>query len=197
MSASPRGPRTDRPDLRATILQAARERFGEGGFVGTSLRSIATSAGVDVALIPYYFGNKAGLYTATLELQLDPRAKLEAVFAAGPDGVGERLARTILQLLEDEATRSVFLSLIRSAVTEGPARQAVRTLVDDVILAAYEEHLAVPDARERASLAATQILGVAMARHVVGIEPLASMPVEEVVAHIGPTLQRYLTGDHD
>lgn len=197
MSAPSRGPRADRPDLREAILTTARERFAAGGFAGTSLRSIATQAGVDVALIPYYFGNKAGLFAATLELQLDPRAHLAEVFAAGREGVGERLARTILRLLDDEATRSVFLSLIRSAVTEGPARQAVRTLIEKVIFEAYVEHLDVPDARERASLAGTQIIGVAMARHIVQIEPLASMPVEEVVAHIGPTLQRYLTGEPD
>jgi AcrR family transcriptional regulator len=195
MPAPARGPRADRPDLREAILRAARERFAEAGFAGASLRSVAALADVDVSLIPYYFGNKAGLYAATLELQLDPRTKLAAVFAAGPEGVGERLARTILELLDDEATRSVFLSLIRSAVTEGPARQAVRTLVEEVILGAYVEHLDVPDARERASLAATQILGVAMARHVVGIEPLASMSVDAVVARIAPTLQRYLAGD--
>ena len=195
MPAPSRGPRADRPDLRQSILRAARERFAEAGFAGASLRSIAAVADVDVSLIPYYFGNKAGLYAATLELQLDPRARIAEVFAAGPEGVGERLARTILGLLDDEATRSVFLGLIRAAVTEGPAREAVRRLVDEVILGAYEEHLAVPDARERASLAATQILGVAMARHVVGIEPLASMPVDDVVARIAPTLQRYLVGD--
>jgi AcrR family transcriptional regulator len=194
MTAASRGPRADRPDLREEILRAARERFGEAGFSGTSLRSIAALAGVDVSLIPYYFGNKSGLYAATLELQLDPRAKLAAVFSGGLDGVGERLASTILHLIDDEVTGPVFLSLIRSAVTEGAARDAVHTLVDDVILRAYVEHLDVPDARQRATLAATQIIGVAMARHVVPIEPIASMPVDELAALVGPTLQRYLAG---
>lgn len=195
MPAPSRGPRADRPDLREAILRAARERFGEVGFAGASLRSIAALADVDVSLIPYYFGNKSGLYAATLELQLDPRAKIAAVFAGGLEGVGERLARTILQLLDDETTRPIFLSVIRSAVTEGAAREAVHILVDDVIIAAYVEHLDVPNARERATLAATQILGLAMARHVVPIEPLASMSIDDLVARVGPTLQRYLAGD--
>lgn len=195
MPAPSRGPRADRPDLREAILRAARERFGEVGFAGASLRSIAALADVDVSLIPYYFGNKSGVYAASLELQLDPRAKLAAVFAGGLEGVGERLARTILQLLDDETTRPIFLSVIRSAVTEGAAREAVHILVDDVIIAAYVEHLDVPNARERATLAATQILGLAMARHVVPIEPLASMSIDDLVARVGPTLQRYLAGD--
>lgn len=194
MPAPSRGPRADRPDLREAILRAARERFGEVGFAGASLRSIAALADVDVSLIPYYFGNKSGLYAATLELQLDPRAKLAAVFAGGLEGVGERLARTILQLLDDETTRPIFLSVIRSAVTEGAAREAVHILVEDVIIAAYVEHLDVPNARERATLAATQILGLAMARHVVPIEPVASMSIEDLVTRVGPTLQRYLAG---
>lgn len=196
MSATSRGPRTDRPDLREAILQAARERFAERGFEGASLRSIAAEAGVDVSLIPYYFGNKAGLYAATLELQLDPRTKLGAVFAGGIDGVGERLARTILRLLDDDSTRTVFLSAFRSAVTGGPAHDAVRAFVEGVIFRAYEEHLDVPQAqaRVRAGLAATQILGVAMARHVVPIEPIASMPLDDLVGHVAPTLQRYLEG---
>ncbi len=197
MTAPSRGPRTDRPDLRAAILRAARERFAEAGFAGTSLRSIAAQAGVDVSLIPYYFGNKAGLFAATLELQLDPRAKLEAVFAGGLDGGGERLARTILHLLDDETTRPVFLSALRSAVTGGPAQDGVRSFVEDVIFRAYEEHLDVPRARVRAGLAATQILGVAVARHVVPIEPIASMPLDDLVGYVGPTLQRYLTGAGD
>lgn len=195
MPAPARGPRADRPDLREAILRAARERFAEAGFAGASLRSVAALADVDVSLIPYYFGNKAGLYAATLELQLDPRAKLAAVFAGGLEGVGERLARTILHLIDDETTQPVFLSLIRSAVTEGAAREAVRSLVDDVIIAAYVEHLDVPDARERATLAATQIIGLAMARHVVPIEPIASMPLDDLARHVGPTLQRYLVGE--
>lgn len=195
MSAPSRGPRVDRADLRSAILRAALTRFAEAGFAGASLRSIAAGAGVDVSLISYYFGNKAGLYTATLESQLDPSAKLDAVFAAGPDGVGERLARTILQLLDDETTRDVFLGALRSAVTEPRARRAAQSFVEGVIFPAYAEHLRVPDARLRTGLAATQILGIAMARHILPIEPIASMPLEEIVAYVAPTLQHYLTAE--
>jgi hypothetical protein len=84
---------------------------------------------------------------------------------------------------------------MRSAVTEGTSHDVVRDFVDNVIIGNYARHLNAPDARLRASLAASQIVGLAMARMVVGIEPLASMTVDELVEHVAPTLQRYLAGD--
>jgi len=82
-------------------------------------------------------------------------------------------------------------------MTEGPANGVVREFIDNVIIGSYARHLPGPDARRRAALAASQIVGLAMARRVVGIEPLASMTVDELVAHVGPTLQRYLAADLD
>ena len=159
------------------------------------MRAVAEAAGVDVALVPYYFGNKDGLFAATLELPVDPREKLDEIFAQGLDGIGERIARTMAMLVDDETTGPAMLGLMRSAVTEGPAHDVVRDFIENVIIEGYARHLDAPDARRRAALAATQIVGLAMGRHVLRIEPLASMTVDELVEHVGPTLQRYLAGD--
>ncbi|WP_460625994.1 TetR/AcrR family transcriptional regulator [Intrasporangium mesophilum] len=197
MSTSPArrpGPRADRTDVRGDILAAARTLFAARGFRGTTMRAVADAAGVDVALVPYYFGNKDGLFAATLELPVDPRAKLDEIFAQGLDGIGERIARTMAMLVDDEATGPAMLGLMRSAMTEGPAHDVVRDFIENVIIEGYARHLDAPDARRRAALAATQIVGVAMGRHVLRIEPLASMSVDELVEHVGPTLQRYLEG---
>lgn len=188
------GPRADRTDVRGDILTAARTLFAARGFRGTTMRAVAEAAGVDVALVPYYFGNKDGLFAATLELPVDPRAKLDEIFAQGLDGIGERIARTMATLVDDEATGPAMLGLMRSAMTEGPAHDVVRDFIENVIIEGYARHLDAPDARRRAALAATQIVGVAMGRHVLRIEPLASMSVDELVEHVGPTLQRYLEG---
>ncbi len=188
------GPRADRTDVRGDILTAARALFAERGFRGTTMRAVAEAAGVDVALVPYYFGNKDGLFAATLELPVDPREKLDEIFAQGLDGIGERIARTMAMLVDDEATGPAMLGLMRSAMTEGPAHDVVRDFIENVIIEGYARHLDAPDARRRAALAATQIVGVAMGRHVLRIEPLASMSVDELVEHVGPTLQRYLEG---
>ena len=47
----------------------------------------------------------------------------------------------------------------------------------------------------RATLVASQLFGVAVVRHVLRLEPLASTPHQVVVDAVAPTLQRYLTGD--
>jgi hypothetical protein len=39
------------------------------------------------------------------------------------------------------------------------------------------------------------MIGLAMTRHVLPFEPLASTPAAEVVAAMGPTVQRYMFGD--
>jgi hypothetical protein len=49
----------------------------------------------------------------------------------------------------------------------------------------------------RGALVASQLIGVVMARYVLRVEPLASAPAEQVVAAVGPAVQRYLTGDVD
>jgi hypothetical protein len=87
-----------------------------------------------------------------------------------------------------------MVGLVRSAVGEGPAHDAVQDFLENVVLRHYVRHLHVPDARRRASLAASQLVGLLVARHVLRIEPLASMSIEEIVEHVGPTLQRYLEG---
>ncbi|MDV3221393.1 TetR family transcriptional regulator [Intrasporangium sp.] len=194
MSRRP-GPRADRADVRGDILAAARALFASRGFKGTTMRAVADGAGVDVALVPYYFGNKDGLFAASLELPIDPHEKIDEVFAQGLDGIGERIVRTVATILDDPVVGPALLGLMRSAMTEGAAHDVVRDFIDNVIIEGYARHLDRPDARERAALAATQIVGLAMGRRVVGIEPLASMSVDEVAAHVGPTIQRYLTGD--
>jgi hypothetical protein len=55
--------------------------------------------------------------------------------------------------------------------------------------------LGTPDAPVRATLAASQLGGLMMARYIVKIEPLTSLPADEVARLVGPNVQRYLTGD--
>lgn len=192
----PRAPRTGpRKDstTRADILAAATRLFATQGYQATSLRQVAEAVGVDVALIPYYFRNKEGLFAAALELPIDPTQIIEAMFEPGLDGVGERITRTLLGILEDEATRPKVLAVMMAALSPGPDGSLAPDYLENVLLAAYERHLPGPNAARRAALVGTQFVGIALARHVVKLAPIAEMSVEELVEWLAPTIQRYLT----
>ena len=73
MNKSPgRGRRTGAPDTREAIRLAARARFLADGYQAVTLRKVAADAGVDVALISYYFGSKVGLFGAAMALPVNP-----------------------------------------------------------------------------------------------------------------------------
>jgi AcrR family transcriptional regulator len=191
---TPRGRRPGAPDTRAAILTAARESFASAGFAGTTIRAIATAAGVDAALVHHYFGTKDELFLAALELPVDPRAVLAPAVAAGPDGAGERMLRAFLGVWDEPETRLPLLALARS-LTEPASQKLVAEGFVPVVVQPVIAALGVDRPQERATLFASQIIGLIMVRYLLRVEPLASMPAEQVVAVLGPTLQRYLTGD--
>jgi AcrR family transcriptional regulator len=190
-----RGRRPGGPDTRGQILSAARESFAHKGFSGTTIRSVAAEAGVDPALVHHYFGAKDDLFLAALDIPVDPRALLPAVLADGLDGAGERLLRLFLSVWDDPAARLPLIALVRSSLGEGGApetllQQGILRLVLDPIRAA----LPVAEADRRVQLVASQMIGLVMARYVLALQPLASMPADDVVAWVAPTVQRYLDG---
>lgn len=186
-----RGRRPGAPDTRAAILAAARGRFAEHGFARTSIRAVATDAGVDAALVHHYFGSKDDLFVAALQLRVDPRDVLPGVLAGGLDGLGERLLRMFFTVWEDDETRLPLLALVRGALDPGGQR-FVRDGFMRMVLAPIGASLDVDQPDRRISLVASQLLGIVVARYLVALEPLASAPVDELVATYAPTLQRYL-----
>lgn len=180
---------------REAILAAAREAFGDRGYDRASVRGIARDAGVDPALVHHYFGTKPGLFAAAMELPGDPSQVIAAALAAGPRAeMGERMARTFLGIW-DHADRTPVLALLRSAVSHDDAATMFRQFVEDAVVGTVAEAIGGgEDARLRATLAATQLVGVALARYLVGIEPLASAPSEELVRRLAPVLQLHLEG---
>ena len=190
------GRRPGNPDTRQAILAAARTTFAERGFDAASIRVIATAAGVDPALVHHYFGSKEELFRATVEIPLDPAELLPVVLAGGVDGVGERLVRTFLGVWDSPAGQAA-VALLRSAVNNDWTARLLREFLVTQVLRRVLDHLDVPPAELplRGSLVATQMIGLAMMRYVIRLEPVASTDPETLVAALGPTVQRYLTGD--
>ncbi|MEU8779242.1 TetR family transcriptional regulator [Streptomyces sp. NPDC048606] len=183
----------DGPGTQERIRLAAREVFAERGYDKTSVRGIAKVAGVDPALVHHYFGTKDDLFAAAVEVSMEPALVVPAILGEGPDGIGERLARYFLSVWENPVTRVPLLAVIRSALTHEAAAKVLRGLVLRRLLERVAADLDVPNPTFRAELAASHMVGIAILRYVVQVEPLASADPEEIVTLVAPTLQRYLT----
>ncbi|MFE6925106.1 TetR family transcriptional regulator [Nocardia sp. NPDC057663] len=189
------GRRPGNTDTRAAILDAARIRFADTGFDKTSIRAIAGDADVDPALVHHYFGTKQQLFAAVVEFPADPEATLNAVDRAPLDELGPTIVRAVVGVWDSPAGPGI-VAMVRSMFGGGEMNLA-RSFLLQVVLERVRVRIATPadDGRARVALAAAQMVGVLTARKIVGIEPLASMPIDEVVAAVGPSMQRYLTGD--
>ncbi len=191
------GRRPDGQATRARILTSARAEFGALGYDGATIRGIAARAGVDPALVHHYFGPKQRLFVATMEagFPVDFEVAVAAVLDGPPDTIGERLVRYVLELWEAPAFRAVILGLVRSAASDAAAATMLRHVLSEGPFLALARAIARPDARLRATLVGTQLVGLAMARYVVEVEPIATADVDVLARAIGPSIQRYLAGD--
>lgn len=196
MTASRRtGRRPGDARTRDQILAAARESFGANGYDATTMRGVATAAGVDAALVHYFFGTKDGLFAAVMKVPVSPSQVAEEVLAGGVDGLGDRLARRFLEVWDDPETGPPLVGLIRGAASHQPSADQLREFVGREILGRIAATLGRPDAALRANLCGAQLMGTALLRYVLRVEPIASAEREAIAAWLGPTLQRYLTGD--
>jgi AcrR family transcriptional regulator len=183
------------PATRERILEAAREQFSEHGYEKASVRAIAKTAGVDSALVHHYFGTKTQVFEAAVEAAFAPAFGGADALATGPlEDAGERLTRFIFGIWENPATRAPLIAIVRSAVNYEAAAAVFRRLVAAQLLGRVAGRLDLPDAQLRAELAAAQLVGIAMLRYVIRIEPLASVPAEEIIKRVIPVVQGHLTG---
>ena len=190
-----RGRRPGKSATRDAILASAREEFAGQGYDRARIRAVAARAGVDPALVHHFFGTKDALFAAAMELPVNPGAIIAPVLAEGLDGAGERIARRVLEVWGDAATRQPLLAMVHSASSRPEVADALRSFIEHEVRDRIAAALGGPDAPLRATLAGSQVVGLVMARHVLRVEPLASAEPERLVAAVGPTLQRYLTAD--
>jgi AcrR family transcriptional regulator len=192
-SARAGGRRPGATTTREGILDAARELFATRGYDATTIRGIATSAGVDPALVHHFFGSKDELFLTVLQVPETVMSQVPAVLGGDLEQAGERLARFFLGLFESPDTRAAILTTLRSAVTQEEAARIMRESIAARLLAGVRDVL--PDRPElRMTLAMAHLNGLAIGRYVLAVPPLAGMPLDDVVAWVAPAIQRYLTG---
>ncbi|WP_158888820.1 TetR/AcrR family transcriptional regulator [Amycolatopsis anabasis] len=190
-----RGRRPAGQDTKTALLEAAREVFGEAGYDGATVRAIANRAGVDAAMVNHWFGSKEGLFAqAVLELPFNPAELIETLLDGEPDTLGERIVRTFLTRW-DATAGGVFPALVRSVASHDQVAHALRDMFLKQIFSRLAGQLGADRPELRATLCASQLIGMGMIRYVAKFEPLASTDIETVVTAVAPNLQRYLTGD--
>jgi AcrR family transcriptional regulator len=189
-----RGRRPGGTDTREALLNAAREVFIEQGYDGATVRAIAGRAGVDAAMVNHWFGGKEGLFgEAVLKLPFNPQDIVDILMDSPPDLVGDTIVRTFLSRW-DASGGGVFTALIRSVASHEEAAMLLRDFFFKFVFMQIIGKFS-PDHQDlRATLIATQIVGLGMVRYVARFEPLASADVDTLAVAIAPTLQRYING---
>lgn len=188
------GRRPGSSGTRDAILAAAQRQFALLGYDRTTMRSVAAEAGVDQKLIGYFFASKQRLFVAATKLPFDPAEVAPAIFGGDPAAIGERVARFVVGILEDADGGSCMIGLVRAAAAEPEAAVMVRDLLTRELWARGAELLAAGQPKLRISLLAADLIGLMMARYIIGAEPLASLSPDAVVACLAPVLQRHLAG---
>jgi AcrR family transcriptional regulator len=191
--AEERGRRPGSPQTREQILEAAISSFVAHGYAQTTIRGVARAAGVDPALVMHFFGSKDGLFHAAIKGSM-PVSLLAQAIKGDPGRLGERLVTRYLGLWEDPAHGPRMISVIRAAFTTPTAADLLKQLMSAELVEPVVERLGGDHAEVRALLAASQLLGMAMVRYILEVEPIASLPASRVAAELAPTVQRYLTG---
>ena len=190
------GRRPGHADTRADILVAARGEFAGKGFAGATMRGIAGVAGVDPALVHHYFGSKRELFLATVELPIDPAMVAEGVASGDPEQVGARLVGALIAAWDSPA-QAPLLAVARSVMSDPANARMLQEFVFLEIVGRIFRRLGLPpdEIERRAPLVISQILGLILGRYLLQFPGLVDAPAPFLVATIGPTLQRYITGE--
>jgi AcrR family transcriptional regulator len=177
---------------REAIQGAARRLFAERGYDATTLRGVAAEAGVDPAVVLHFFDSKDGLFRAAVGWPFDPATAAAQFGEPGDEGIARRIARVFFGYWEDPETRAPLLALLRSAMTHETSATLLREFAGRQMFAQVVPLLGGRQPELRVNLAVGHLLGVAVVRYALQLEPIASARPEELVEWMTPALERYL-----
>lgn len=180
-------------DTRGRILREALAAFHDRGYSGVSVRAVARAAGVDHALVHYYFRTKEGLFRAAMDLNATPGQVIQALAVQGRS---QRLGTAVLQqavtMWERPDAQAGLVGMVGEALTDETVMDVVRDYLEIAVIAQLAETVGGREATRRAAAAGAIISGVYFSRYVLHVEPLASMSPAEVVAALGPSVDAAL-----
>ncbi|MFF5985338.1 TetR family transcriptional regulator [Streptomyces olindensis] len=175
---------------RAAILDAARERFAADGYERATIRAIARDAKIDPSMVMRYFGSKEGLFAAAVAVDI----RLPDVGALPRQEVGRVL---VAHFLDQWEGNEVLTALLRVGAGSQAGAERMQGVFRDQVMPVAGRVCPDPEqTATRAALTAAQLLGLALTRYVLRLPPAVALTREEIVAWLGPTVQRYLTAPH-
>ncbi|MEV4114774.1 TetR family transcriptional regulator [Nonomuraea sp. NPDC049695] len=189
------GRRPGTSGTREAIVRAAQQHFAERGYTATTIRGVASAADVDPALVLQFFGSKDGLFDAALRVDPPTRSLLPLVYEGDVEALGERLLRRYLELWETPDTGARLLAVVRGSAASPSASAMVSAFMSEEVMLPLAHAIGADHAELRANLTGAHLLGLATARYVLRVEPLASLGRDRVVSIQAPVVQRHLTGD--
>ncbi len=174
------------------MLDAARAAFHARGYVNTSMKGVAAAAGVAPAVVRRYYDSKDRLFAAAMRLPFDPATAVPQLLAPGLAGMGERLVRATFEILGDEGSRADLAALFQAGASAGRAAQTIRDFLEASLLDRIAAAVGIPDARMRVAMISAHLVGLAVVRYAVRLEPLASAPEDVVIKLYAPLIQDLL-----
>jgi AcrR family transcriptional regulator len=201
----------DSSDVGRAAAAAARAVLARAGYADTTLKTVANAAGIAPDVLASLYRNREELLSAALQLPFDPAAAVPRLIGPGLEGMGERLVRAAMAVMQSDQMRSdiAYVGRLASEGAAGSGAGAVTGVADavglvrgafdyiqDTVVDRALESLGVPDARMRGALITSYLAGVMITRYVVKMEPLASASEDEVVALVAPLVQRTLDPRH-
>ena len=179
-------------DTRDALLEAARVAFNSRGYARTTMKGVAMTAGVAPSVLRKYYDSKEQMFAAAMRLPFDPSRSVPELMGPGLEGMGERLVRATFDILGDEEAREQMVELFQAGAATGQAATSLREFFEDTIIDRVAALGGVPDARMRAALISSHLIGLAATRFAVKLEPLASAPEDQIVRMYAPMIQDLL-----
>jgi AcrR family transcriptional regulator len=179
-------------ESREAVLDAARAAFHTKGYAKTSLRGVAAMAGVAPGVVQKYYANKEAMFAAAMRLPFDPSTAVPELLAPGLEGMGERFVRATFEVFGDEETRQDLMALFQAGASASRAAATLREFIEESVVDRLAGAVGIPDARMRAALISSHLVGLGSVRYIVRLEPLASAPEEQVLRIYSPLIQDLL-----
>lgn len=178
---------------RARILKAARVAFATLGYERATVRTIAEMARIHPSMVMRYYASKEGLFTASSQFDLH----LPDLSSVAPDQLGEFIVRTFLDRWENRGVAGDMPALLRLSVTHPEGRDKAIAVFTQQVKPALAAVIRSQDPARSAGLIATQLVGIAFLRYVLQLPLVVGLREEDLVVHVGRTIQRYIDGDGD